>query len=206
MKTVRLFAWSFLVLLLAFFGYRHFSAPQAPMGGVSTVADPASRPGGPFTLTSHKGERLSDSIFRGKYMLIYFGYSFCPDVCRIELHKLSTALQMLEGEGYDLAPVAPIFITVDPERDTVEELADYMLDYHPSFTALTGTLTEIADVAKKYKIYYAKREQEDIDGYLMDHQSYIFVMDQDGIYKQLFSSRDTPQDIVNTLKTVLVKK
>lgn len=206
MKTIRLFTWSLLVLLLAFIGYRYFAVPVGPDKDVSVVGDPASRPGGSFTLTSHKGTQVSDSDFFGKYMLVYFGYSFCPDVCRIELHKLSSALQLLEDEGFDLTPVAPIFITVDPERDTVAELADYMLDFHPSFTALTGTPADIADVAKKYKIYYAKREQEGIDGYLMDHQSYVFVMDPNGVYKQLFSSRDTPQDIANTLKTVLEKK
>ena len=206
MKTVRLFAWGILVILLAFAGYRYFSIPAGSPIAVSVVGEASSRPGGSFTLTSHKGTQVSDSDFRGKYMLVYFGYSFCPDVCRIELHKLSSALKMLEDEGYDLSPIAPIFISVDPERDTVAELADYMLDYHPSFTALTGTLADIADVAKKYKIYYAKREQEGIDGYLMDHQSYVFVMDQEGLYKQLFSSRDTPQDIANTLKTVLEKK
>jgi len=206
MKAVRLFSWLVVVMLLAFAGYRYFNMASAPGGGANQAGETASRPGGPFTLTSHKGTRVSDSDFRGKYMLVYFGYSFCPDVCRIELHKLSTAFQILEEEGLDLTPVAPLFITVDPERDTVAELADYMLDFYPGFTALTGTPEEIADVAKKYKIYYAKREQEGIDGYLMDHQSYVFVMDREGAFNRIFSSRDTPQDIADALKPILKKK
>jgi len=196
MKAVRLFAWIFVFALLILMGFRYLNQE----GG------PNNEPGGPFTLTAHTGAKLSDSDFRGKFMLVYFGYSYCPDVCRIELHKLSTALKLLEDEGFDLAPVQPLFISVDPERDTVAELADYVLDYHKSLIALTGTPQEIADVAKKYKVYYAKRELEGVDGYLMDHQSYIFVMDQDGVYNRLFTQRDTPQDIADVFKTVLDKK
>ena len=196
MKAVRLVAWIFVFALLVLVGYRYLNQDGGPNSG----------PGGPFTLTAHTGEKLSDSDFRGKFMLVYFGYSYCPDVCRIELHKLSTALKLLEDEGFDLAPVQPLFISVDPERDTVAELADYVLDYHKSLIALTGTPQEIADVAKKYKVYYTKREMEGVDGYLMDHQSYIFVMDQGGVYNRLFTQRDTPQDIADVFKTVLDKK
>lgn len=196
MKAVRLFAWGAVLALVILAGYRFLNQTSGPNGG----------PGGPFVLTSHTGAKMSDSDFRGKYMLVYFGYSYCPDVCRIELHKLTTALSLLEEEGYDLAKVQPLFISVDPERDTVEELADYVLDYHSSLIALTGSPEEIADVADKYKVYYRKREQEGMDGYLMDHQSYIFVMDQDGAYSRLFSARDTPQDIAAVFKSVLEKK
>lgn len=196
MKAVRLFAWAAVFALIVWTGYRYFNQPEGHNMG----------PGGPFTLTAHTGAKVSDTDFRGKFMLVYFGYSYCPDVCRIELHKLTTALTMLEDDGFDLSPVQPIFISVDPERDTVEELADYVLDYHSSLIALTGTPVEISDVARQYRVYYAKREQEGIDGYLMDHQSYIFVMDQDGVYNRLFTARDTPDDIAAVFKTVLDKK
>jgi len=196
MKAVRLIAWTAVMVLVAWGGIRFLGqSDQQSMG-----------PGGPFTLTAHTGDRVSDSDFRGKYMLIYFGYSYCPDVCRIELHKLTVALQQLEEEGYDTSPIQPLFITVDPERDTVTELADYMLDFHTSLIGLTGTPAEIADAAGKYKVYYKKRVQDGIEGYLMDHQSYVFVMNPDGGYNRLFTARDTPQDIANTFKPVLAQK
>jgi len=206
MKAVRLFAWVALALVVFAVSLRFFNTPENKPQSGRELVDASAGPGGPFTLTSHQDKRVSDSDFRGKYMLVYFGYSYCPDVCRIELHKLSTAFSILEKEGYDLTPLAPIFITVDPERDTVAELADYMLDFYPGFIALTGTPEEISNVAKEYKIYYKKREQEGIDGYLMDHQSYVFVMDPDGAFNRIFSSRDTPQDIADALKPVLEMK
>jgi len=196
MKTVRLVAWAAIMLLLAWGGMRFFSQSENQVSG----------PGGPFTLTAHTGEKVSDSDFRGKYMLIYFGYSYCPDVCRIELHKLTVALELLEGEGYDTSLIQPLFITIDPERDTAAELADYVPDFHASLIGLTGSLADIADIAAKYKVYYRKRVQEGIDGYLMDHQSYVFVMNPDGSYNRLFTARDTPQDIADTFKPVLTKK
>ncbi|MEX0297750.1 MAG: SCO family protein [Kordiimonas sp.] len=195
MKAIRIFSW-LAVLLVGLFMVNRF---------VGTSEQASDGPGGPFTLTAHTGEKMSDTDFLGRYMLVYFGYSYCPDVCRIELHKLSTALKLLEEEGYDLSPLQPLFISVDPERDTVEELADYVLDYHPSLIALRGSLEETAEVAKEYRVYYAKREQEGIDGYLMDHQSYIFVMEKDGKYNRLFTARDTPQDIADVFKPVLEK-
>lgn len=195
MKAVRIFSWLAVLVAGVLLVNRY----------VGTSEQASDGPGGPFTLTAHTGEKMSDTDFLGRYMLVYFGYSYCPDVCRIELHKLTTALGMLEDEGYDLSPIQTLFISVDPERDTVQELADYVLDYHPSLIALRGTPEETADVAQKYRVYYAKREQEGIDGYLMDHQSYVFVMDKDGKYNRLFTARDTPQDIADVFKPVLKK-
>ncbi len=197
MKAVRLIAWVAVIVIVAV-AYINFNS-----GGNKA---PANGPGGPFILTAHTGEKINSADYAGKYQLIYFGYSYCPDVCRIELHKLTTALKLLEEEGYDTSPIQPIFVSVDPERDSVEELADYVLDYHPSLIAFTGTVEEISAVAKQYRVYYAKREQEGYDGYLMDHQSYIFVMDKEGKYDRLFTSRDKPQDIADTFKPVLKKK
>jgi cytochrome oxidase Cu insertion factor (SCO1/SenC/PrrC family) len=204
MKAVRILAWSAVVAVLIFAAYRYASTTKQPVSTPNLAAN--AGPGGPFTLTSHAGKIVSDTDFRGKFMLVYFGYSYCPDVCRIELHKITVALNILDESGFDITPIQPLFISVDPERDTVAELADYVQDYHPSLIALTGTLDQIKDVAKKYKVYFSKRPQEEAGDYLMDHQSFIFVMDQDGVYNRLFSSRDTPQDIADVFKTVLDKK
>ncbi|WP_286830010.1 MULTISPECIES: SCO family protein [Kordiimonas] len=195
MKVIRIVAWLAVAIVGIFILVNRYQSMQ----------DTNSGPGGPFVLTSHTGETVSNNDFKGRYMLIYFGYSFCPDVCPIELGKMSAAMTMLEGEGYDISPLQPIFISVDPERDTVEALADYVTDFHPSLVALTGSPEEIAAVAKEYRVYYKKREQEGLDSYLMDHQSVIFVMDPDGKYVRLFSSRNTPADIADALKPVLLK-
>ncbi len=195
MKVIRIVAWLAVAIVGIFILWNRFQSMQETSSG----------PGGPFVLTSHLGETVSNNDFKGRYMLIYFGYSFCPDVCPIELGKMSAAMTMLEGEGYDISPLQPIFITVDPERDTVEALADYVTDFHPSLIALTGSPSEIAAVAKEYRVYYKKREQEGLDGYLMDHQSLIFVMGPDGKYVRLFSSRNTPADIAEAMKPVLTK-
>ncbi len=197
MKTVRLFAWVAVFALLAVAGLRYAN---------QTVPHKNSGPGGPFTLTSHLGTRVSDTDFRDKFMLVYFGYSYCPDICRIELHKITLALELLEKDGYDISAIQPLFITVDPERDTVAELKEYVLDYHPSLIALTGTPAEIKAVTDRYKVYYKKRPIDGSDDYLMDHQSFIFVMDQDGVYNRIFSGKDTPQDIATVFKSVLDKK
>lgn len=139
--------------------------------------------GGPFALTSQTGERVSDSAFRGRYMLIAFGYTYCPDVCPAELQVMSAALDEL---GSKADAVQPIFITIDPERDTVTQLKDYMTNFHPRFVGLTGTPEEIADVARAYRVYYAKAKDGGATDYLMDHSSIIYLMAPDGSFVKHF--------------------
>ncbi|WP_247118938.1 SCO family protein [Kordiimonas marina] len=170
-----------------------------------TAQDAGSGPGGPFTLTSQTGQKVSDTDFRGRFMLVYFGYTYCPDVCPLELEKMSRALETLDKEGYDTTPLQPIFISIDPERDTVKEMAEYVPQFYPRLLGLTGTPEEIAKVAKEYKVYYKKRVVKDSDGYLMDHQSMIFVMGPDGKFQRIFSSRNTPDQMVAALRPVLTK-
>lgn len=195
MKVIRIVAWAAVVAVAIFLLAQRFVNSRE-------VGD---RLGGDFTLTAHTGDRMSNSDFRGKYMLIYFGYSYCPDVCPLELAKMTLGLNALEEEGYDTSPLQPLFISVDPERDTVEALAGYVQDFHPRLIALTGTMEEIQDVAKKYRVYFKKRVQDGVEGYLMDHQSFIFVMGPDGDYVRLFSAKDKPEDIAAAFRPVLEK-
>src|SRR5262245_31517169 len=111
--------------------------------------------GGPFELVSHKGQPVTDKDFRGKYMLVSFGYTYCPDVCPTELQVISTALDELGNKAKD---IQPIFITIDPERDTIAALSQYMQSFHPSYIGLTGSPEAIAKAAKAYRVYYAKSE------------------------------------------------
>ncbi|WP_262692210.1 SCO family protein [Kordiimonas aestuarii] len=195
MKVIRIVAWAAVVAVAVFLLAQRFA----------TSREAGDRLGGDFTLTSNTGEKVSNRDFRGRYMLIYFGYSFCPDVCPLELAKMTLGLNELEKEGYNTTPLQPIFISIDPERDTVSALDDYVQDFHPRLVALTGTLEEIQDVAKKYRVYFKKRKQDGVEGYLMDHQSFIFVMGPDGDYVRLFSAKDKPEDIASAFRPVLEK-
>lgn len=139
--------------------------------GVATV-------GGPFTLTDHRGKRVSDADFRGRYMLVFFGFTFCPDVCPTALQVSAAALDKL---GPKAERVAPVFISVDPERDTPEAMARYVESFHPRLVGLTGSAEEIAAVAKSYRVYYRKaKDDKSAAGYTMDHSSIVYLMGPDG--------------------------
>ena len=153
--------------------------------------------GGPFELTDHMGRTVRDDEFRGRLMLVYFGYTWCPDVCPTELQNMSAAMDLL---GEDAAQVAPVFITIDPARDTPETLADYREHFHPSLTALTGTAAQIAAAAKAYRIYYAKGPEERPGEYLMDHSSFVYLMDRKGGYLTHFAPATPPEDMASRIR------
>jgi protein SCO1 len=134
--------------------------------------------GGPFTLQSDAGKIVTASDFRGKYMLVYFGYTYCPDVCPTALNAITAALHRLGPKAKDLTP---IFITVDPRRDTPQVMRRYTAAFSPDLIGLTGTPDEIAKVATEYRVYYAKHITGPEPGdYSMDHSSIIYLMGPDG--------------------------
>ena len=140
--------------------------------------------GGPFTLVDQTGKSITDKDFRGKYMLIFFGYTYCPDVCPTELQVMMAALDTL---GPRAAEVQPIFITIDPDRDTPEVMQSYVENFGPSLVGLTGTAEQIAQVAKAYRVYYAKSGNTKTQDYLMDHSSIIYLMGPDGHFVKHFT-------------------
>jgi cytochrome oxidase Cu insertion factor (SCO1/SenC/PrrC family) len=140
--------------------------------------------GGPFTLVDQNGVTRHDTDFRGEYMLIYFGYTFCPDACPTALQNMSTALDDLGDSGKS---VQPIFITVDPERDTVEQMKRYAANFHPRLVALTGSTEQTMAAARAYRIYYDKNLHGAELDYLVDHSSFIYLMGRDGRYLAHFS-------------------
>ena len=153
--------------------------------------------GGPFTLTSMDGQTVHDTDYRGKYMLIYFGYTYCPDMCPTGLQGVAHILDQL---GPDAAKVAALFITIDPTRDTPEKMKEYSMSFHPQIVGLTGTPQQIADVAKAYQTYYAKGEKVDENDYLMDHSSLIYVMDDQGKFVGAFDETADPLKIIHVLR------
>jgi protein SCO1/2 len=141
--------------------------------------------GGPFELTDHTGKRVTDQDFRGRTMLVMFGFTFCPDVCPSELQVMSAAIDKLGPRGEQ---VVPIMITVDPERDSPEQLARYVASFHPRLIGLTGTRAEVDVAVKAYRVY-ARRvdDPKSSAGYTMDHSAIIYVMGPDGAYRGHFT-------------------
>lgn len=152
--------------------------------------------GGPFTLTNHKGETVTDASFHGRYMLVFFGYGYCPDVCPTELANMAMAMEYL---GPTADTVQPVFITVDPARDTPEYLAQYVAHFHPKLVGLTGTESEIQKIAKAYRVFYAKVPSEKPREYLVDHSSFVYLMGPDGGYVAMFRHLTNPQEMANAV-------
>jgi len=152
--------------------------------------------GGPFRLTRQNGKSVTDQDFRGRYMQIYFGYRFCPDVCPTTLSVMAQALEKIGGRSRQ---VAPIFITIDPERDTPKVLDDYMKAFGPSFVGLTGSVDEIKAVEKKYRVYAVKKPLEG-GNYGMDHSSVIYLMGPDGKLVSFYDEAISPDDLAKELK------
>ena len=148
--------------------------------------------GGPFTLTDQSGKAVTERDYAGRWMLVYFGYSFCPDVCPTELGTMASALDALGPAG---EKVTPVFISVDPARDTPEHLADYVGRFHPRMQGLTGTPEQVAEAARRYRVYYAKVQRPEMTDYLMDHSSFIYLVGPDGKVRTLFRPEQAPEAI-----------
>ena len=152
--------------------------------------------GGPFALIDQAGEPRTDEDFRGKLLLIYFGYSYCPDVCPTDLQQIGLAVDQLGDTG---GAVQPIFITLDPERDTAAHLAEYVPLFHPRLVGLTGSAEQIRHAASAYKVYYAKYPPGSPD-YVIDHSSFIYLVDENGKYIGFFPSGTTADRMIEIIK------
>jgi len=155
--------------------------------------------GGPFVLTDQNGRPRSDRDFHGRFVLLYFGYSFCPDVCPTTLAKIASALGKL---GPQADRFVPIFITVDPARDTPSVLKSYLAAFGPQFVGLTGKPSDIAKVAHSYRVYYAKHPLAG-GNYAMDHSSVIYLLDPDGNFVKAYDDDASPAALADDLKKQL---
>src|SRR5216684_9060612 len=152
--------------------------------------------GAPFTLTDHTGKQRSDTEFRGKLMVVYFGYTYCPDVCPTDLMAITQALDAL---GPAAEGVQPLFITIDPERDS-KVLADYIAAFHHSLIGLTGSADEIRKVANSYKAFYAKVQDERSGDYSIDHAGVIYLMGRNGEYLGFMPPQTNPGRLTEILR------
>jgi cytochrome oxidase Cu insertion factor (SCO1/SenC/PrrC family) len=158
--------------------------------------------GGPFTLTDQAGRQRSDSEFRGQLMIVYFGYTFCPDVCPADLMAITQALDEL---GPVASGIQPVFITLDPERDTSKVLGEYVAAFHRSFVGLTGSPEQIRKVANAYKAFYAKVPGQRADEYAIDHTGVIYLMGRDGQYLGFMPPQTGPERLTEILRKYLAQ-
>ena len=153
--------------------------------------------GGAFELVDHTGQTRTEQDFLGQNLLIYFGFTFCPDICPAELSKVATALDQLPAGSN----VTPVFITIDPERDGVEEVKNYAEAFHPQMVGLTGTPEQIRQAAKAYRVYYSKAGSG--ADYTMNHSSIIYFMNDEGEYEAHFNAESTVEEIAERVRQSL---
>jgi len=209
LRVIRWIAVSGIVLLLAAIaafevvpGAREFISPRSDgmvsASGEDTVSVPAGVPiGGAFELIDEKGQRVTDADYRGRWMLVFFGYTNCPDECPLTLQKMATTMR-------DMGPLAdslaPLFITVDPARDTPERLVSYLENFDTRIVGLTGSDEQIAAVAKAYRVYYEAGKTEESGADLVSHSTFLYLMDPSGKLNAIFSQDVTPEKLMTALR------
>jgi protein SCO1/2 len=159
--------------------------------------------GGPFRLVASDGRTVTERTYRGKWLLVFFGYTHCPDVCPTTLNTIAAALRQL---GAEAAQVQPLFITVDPRRDTPQVLANYVKAFGSHIVGLTGTTEQIAAVAHEYKVYYSKEMTAKQLDYFVDHSAFIYVMDPNGKFVQVISNTASAGQIAARLRQLLERR
>lgn len=154
--------------------------------------------GGDFELTDQNGKLRSTKEFRGKLLMVYFGYTYCPDVCPMALEHITAALK---GLGKDRDKVAVIFVSVDPERDTLETLKLYSSNFDPNIVMLTGSPAQLKKAMQQYRVYVKKENKPGMSDYLLNHTSVVYLMGADGKYRQGFAHSTNPE----VIKSILLK-
>lgn len=210
LRLIRYAALGLIVLLalgvavLEFGPGGRWTHPPAEDTSAGTVSVPGGVSiGGHFHLIDDKGHPVTDADYRGRWMLIFFGYTNCPDECPLTLQKVATALDEI---GPPADKVAPLFITVDPARDTPARLVEYLGNFGPRIVGLTGSDEQIATVAKAYRVYYSPVEHEASGADAVSHSTFLYLMNPTGTFDALIPSDVDADKLANTLRTRLAAK
>ncbi|MBK6357852.1 MAG: SCO family protein [Betaproteobacteria bacterium] len=186
------------LLAALIFGVLLFWQPEMPERPLPKAVIAA---GGDFTLQSAQGP-VSLKDYRGKLVLVYFGYTYCPDICPTSLAATAEGLRQLKPE--ELARVAMIFVSVDPKRDTPERLKEYAEFFHPAIVGVTGSPENIAEIAKRYGVFYAEQKVDTAgDGYVVDHSAETFIVAADGQLVGKMAHATPPDQVVVAIRKYL---
>ena len=186
---------------------RFLLIPALALSACTASAPPAKPPlegariGGAFTLTDQNGQAVTERAFAGKYRIMYFGYTFCPDVCPTDVQAIGAAVKKLETSDPALAAkIVPVFVTVDPARDTPAVLKQFVSAFHPRMVGLTGTDDQIARIKTEYAVYSSKGDASPGGGYLVNHSRQAYLMDPDGKPLALLTQEQGPDAVVTEIK------
>jgi len=186
---------------------RFLLIPALALSACNSSQPPAKPPlegariGGAFTLTDQNGQTVTERNFDGKYRIMYFGYTFCPDVCPTDVQAIGAAVKKLETSDSELAAkIVPVFVTVDPARDTPAVLKQFVSAFHPRMVGLTGTAAQIAKIKTEYAVYSSKGDASPGGGYLVNHSRQAYLMDPDGKPLALLPQEQGPDAVVTEIK------
>lgn len=203
-RLIRLFILALIGLIVGG-GVAYFQIQSEIKNGGSRDVGPSKMAGvsvgGDFILTNHLGTAQSSDAWSEQYKLIYFGFTYCPAICPTELQKISAVMNRLDEA--QAAHIQPLFITIDPERDTAAVMKDYISLFHPALIGLTGSVAEIDAVKKNYRVYAAKAQDETSGDYTMDHSSYIYLMSPDNALISMYRIQDNIDYILKDLRSKL---
>ena len=193
--SIRILLSLVLLIIAAIVWMQYLNSDDTP----SAAENSRALIGGEFSLTNHQGLPVTDQDFLGKYMIVYFGYTYCPDVCPMDLQIMADAIRLLSPEELD--QLNPVFVSIDPERDTVDVMAEYVNYFHDDMIGLTGTLDQVDKIKKAYRVYAAKAD--DSEDYLVDHTSYTYFMGKDGTLLKHFNHGEDPEIMAATMSSLM---
>jgi len=162
--------------------------------------------GGPFDLVDTEGNEVTQDTFLGKWIIMYFGFCNCPDICPDQLDKLTAIIKRVNATSPDAPKLQPLFISVDPKRDTPEQIKEYLKDFHPDMIGLTGTDDQIKRLCKAFRVYYSAGPQDEDDDYIVDHTVILYMMGPDGKFSDYFGQNQTVSQIVSTIQARMFKE
>jgi len=187
--------------MIGFTAYK-VNLANSDKGGKVVKTTGTARIGGPFEMINQDGKPVTEKDFRGKYMLMFFGFTFCPDICPTELQVISAALEQL---GETAKTIQPVFVSIDPERDTPEVMKEYVANFYPGMVGLTGSNEQVAQMAKTFLVVYSKVVEEGsaADEYSMDHTSSTLMIGPDGKFIKHFSYSTDAEKLAKAIVTAI---